>query len=606
MVSGRAPAHIKEQSMFLVSFIVLLLAWMLGFAVFNVGGALIHLLLLLSLISLVVHLMTSRRVVLKRIGRVLAITLGLLAVAVVSLPFLINANQFRPMLESKLSQGLGRVVKLGDLKFSLLAGSVTASDLSIADNPAFSNSPFVRAKSLTVSAKLWPFIFSRQLIVTGLTIDQPEIVLLQSAPGQWNYSNLGAQSASIKTDATPTGNKLDLSIQLIEISGGRLSVGRINSHSNPLVLDKVNFELRNFAPASVMPFTLTAKVTGGGDVKLSGKAGPIDTDDVVLTPVDASLKATNLDLTASGLMDSSSGIGGLVSVDGGATSNGGNLEVRGRVKADRLKLAKGGSPARRSVAFDFTVDHDLLHGSGSLRRGDVHIGSAVATLTGTYARHGESSILNANLSGRGMPIPELEAMLPALNVELPQGSSLQGGTASVKLAVAGALGHLTAKGSLSLDHTRLTGFDLGSKMAVVEMLAGIKRSPNTDIETLSANVATNPESTSIDGLTLVAPAIGELTGAGVIGANHALDFKMRVTLHTSGVVMAAVGHNGDTSVPFLVQGTASNPVFKPDMKNIASSALKSIASDQLNKLGGTNAGTAVGVLQGLLNRKKNQ
>src|SRR5258708_11714358 len=131
----------------------------------------------------------------KRIARVLGITLGLLAVAVVSLPFLINANQFRPMLESKLSQGLGREVKLRDLKFSVLCGCVTASDLSIADNPAFSNAPFVRAKSLTVSAKLWPFIFSRKLIVTGINIDQPEIVLLQSAPGQWNYSNLGAVKA---------------------------------------------------------------------------------------------------------------------------------------------------------------------------------------------------------------------------------------------------------------------------------------------------------------------------------------------------------------------------------------------------------------------------
>src|SRR6267154_2956983 len=161
----------------------------------------------------------------KRIVRVLALTLGLLIVVLVSLPFLINANQFRPMLESKLSQGLGREVKLGDLKFSVLSGGVTASDLSIADHPAFSKSPFVRAKSLTVSAELWPFVVSRKLNVTGLTIDQPEIVLLQSAPGEWNFSNLGAPTPAVKTDtALASGDKLDLSVQLIKISGGRLSV----------------------------------------------------------------------------------------------------------------------------------------------------------------------------------------------------------------------------------------------------------------------------------------------------------------------------------------------------------------------------------------------
>jgi len=117
------------------------------------------------------------------------IALAVLVVVLVSLPLLINANQFRPMLESKLSHGLGREVNLGDLKFSVLSGGVTTSDLSIVDHPAFCKSPFMRAKSLTVSAELWPFIFSRKLNVTGLTIDQPDIVLLQSVPGQWNFSN---------------------------------------------------------------------------------------------------------------------------------------------------------------------------------------------------------------------------------------------------------------------------------------------------------------------------------------------------------------------------------------------------------------------------------
>jgi AsmA protein len=544
----------------------------------------------------------------KRIVRVLGIILGLLIVVLVSLPFLINANQFKPMLESKLSQGLGREVKLGDLKFSVLSGGVTASDLSIADHPDFSKSPFVRAKSLTVSAELWPFIVSRKLNVTGITIDQPEIVLLQSAPGQWNFSNLGARSSSIEGDSTNSINKLDLSVKLITISGARLSVGRINSRSKPLVLDKVNFELRNFAPASVMPFDLSAKVAGGGEINLSGKAGPIHTEGVMQTPVEASLKVTHLDVIASGLMEASSGMGGFLSVDGSGSSNGSNLELKGRVKADQLKLARGGSPARRSIEFDFTIDHDLRRGVGVVRRGDVHVGAAVASLTGTYAEHGESTTLNANLSGHGMPIPELEAMLPALNIELPQGSSLQGGTASVKVVVAGAVDRLSARGFLSLDHTRLAGFDLGSKMSVIEMLAGIPRSPNTEIETLSGNVDTNPEGSRIDDFKLVAPAIGEVTGAGVVSASHALDFKMRVTLHTGGMVMAVMGHKGDTSVPFFIQGTASNPVFKPDVKGIAAGELKGLAGGQLNKLGGTGTNTekAVGIIEGLLGGKKKQ
>jgi hypothetical protein len=43
--------------------ILLLVAWVLGFAVFHIAGALIHLLLILAVVVLVYRLVTGRRVV---------------------------------------------------------------------------------------------------------------------------------------------------------------------------------------------------------------------------------------------------------------------------------------------------------------------------------------------------------------------------------------------------------------------------------------------------------------------------------------------------------------------------------------------------------------
>src|SRR6516225_885221 len=102
------------------------------------------------------------------------IILGILVVAVLCLPFLINVNQFKPELESELSTALNRAVKLGNLHLSLLAGEVTADDLSIAEDEAYGHPAFIQAKSLRVGAEIWPFLFSRKLVVTYLTIDQPE------------------------------------------------------------------------------------------------------------------------------------------------------------------------------------------------------------------------------------------------------------------------------------------------------------------------------------------------------------------------------------------------------------------------------------------------
>ena len=61
----------------------------------------------------------------RRFFRWLGISVAALAVVLISQPFLIDVNEFKPRLESALSTALNRDVKLGNLKLSLLAGEVT-------------------------------------------------------------------------------------------------------------------------------------------------------------------------------------------------------------------------------------------------------------------------------------------------------------------------------------------------------------------------------------------------------------------------------------------------------------------------------------------------
>src|SRR5258708_35931196 len=192
----------------------------------------------------------------RRIARWIGIVIIVLLLIVLSVPFLMNANQFRPLLESNLSAALRRQVKLGDLRLALLSGGVAADDLSIADDPSFSQAPFLRAKSWKIGVELTPLIFSRQLNVTALTIDQPEIALLQTASGDWNFSSLGAKSSPKPqlADTPPAKASLDLSVKLVKIAGGRLSLGKANSNAKPQVLEKMDVELRDFSASSVFPF----------------------------------------------------------------------------------------------------------------------------------------------------------------------------------------------------------------------------------------------------------------------------------------------------------------------------------------------------------------
>lgn len=357
------------------------------------------------------------------------------------------------------------------------------------------------------------------------------------------------------------------------------------------MLEQVNIEIQDFSSTSAFPFSLTTKVAGGGTVKLTGKAGPLDQADAAQTPVNASLNVAGLDLALSRLNDWAPTIAGIVSFDGTGNSDGKSVRVDGKLKADKLKLARNAAPATRTVEFDFSVQHDVKSRSGVLSQGDIHIGGAQARLTGSYAEQGDSMALKMNLAGSNMPVPELAGLLPALGIVLPAGSSLRGGVASAKLSMDGPAERLVTTGSAALNNTKLAGFDMGKKMSTIEKLAGIKSGPDTEIQTLSLNVRYAPEGANMQNIKLVVAGIGDISGSGAVSPSDALDFKMSATVQTTGLA-AVMGH---TPIPFQIQGTASDPVFRPDMKGLAAGELKGLADP------GKAAG---GILKGIFGGKK--
>lgn len=525
----------------------------------------------------------------RRILKWIAILVAALVVVAVALPFFINVNQFRPMLETQLSTALNREVKLGNLKLSLLAGEVTADDLTVSEDQAFGKPAFIQAKSLSVGAEIWPFLLSRKLIVTYLTIDQPEIVLVQAPSGAWNFSSLGARSSQTAAAPHQSGPSmpLDLSVQLVRITNGRLMLGRTVGHWKPLRLEQVNLELRNFSAASAFPITLSAKVAGGGSLQLDGQAGPIDPADSAMTPVSANIHLAQLDLAATGMNDFAPQLSGLISLDGSGQSDGRTLRVKAKLKAEKLKLSAKGSPATVPLQLDVATERNIRQHTGIIRQGDIHIGGASAHLTGTYAEQGDSVILNLKLAGPGMPVQQLEGILPALGVTLPAGTRLEGGTASVALDMAGPADKLVSSGTLSLDNSKLAGFNLPQKMASIERLAGIKSAPDTEIQTLHATVRVAPEGDSAQDMLLSLPAIGDLSGAGTVSPANVLDFHLVAAVHTSG--LAAVIDN--TPIPFTVEGTCSDPQFRPDLKAVVKEKAKGLEK------------AAGGLLKGILGGK---
>jgi AsmA protein len=492
--------------------------------------------------------------------KIAAIVVGALILIGILIPFFIDANSFRPKLESELSGALGRPVKVGNLSLSLFSGAVKADNISIADDPAFSQTAFVQAKSLKVGVELIPLIFSKSLNVTELTLNQPEISLVRSQNGEtWNFSSLGA-AASNKAPATGgAAANPTLSISKLQVSDGRLTISRAGSSEHPRVYDKVDITMSSFSFTNSFPFKMTASLPAGGSLKLDGTAGPISAANAALTPLQAKVTVHQMNLAASGFIDPATGIAGIADFDGTVTSDGHEAKTSGTLSAEKLQVVQKGSPAGKPVQLKYSVSYDLAKQTGILTQGDVNMGKAVAHLSGNYDAHTTPTTVNLKLEGQAMPVDDLEAMLPAVGVTLPPKSELKGGTVAINFTVVGPVDKLVTTGTVRLQNSALAGFSLGSKMSAISALGGKGAGEkDTAIQNFSSDVRIAPDGTRADNINLTIPSLGTITGAGTVSPSNALDFKMKA----------------DT-IPFLIQGTTSDPKIIPDVKGMVGGLIKS-------------------------------
>ena len=535
--------------------------------------------------------------------KVIGIIIAVLVVIVIAAPFFINVNSFRPEIESRLSDSLGRNVKVGNLSLSIISGSVGADQLSIADDPKFSSSPFITAKSLKVGVELMPLIFSKQLNVTELVIEQPEISLLHNQVGVWNFSSLGTAMAAQNHGAPPanktpankpaenkpsakpastenSGTAENLTVGKLDISNGRVSIGSIPEKRKPAVYDKLNITVKSFSFTSSFPFTLTADLPNGGSLKLDGQAGPINSTDTSLTPLNAKITAKKVDLAQAGVIDPSAGISGVADFNGTVSSDGHTAKASGTLTANGLKLVAKGQPSGRPITVQYAVDSDLQTHSGHIDQADVTMGKAIAKLTGTFSMQGDTTSIHSNLVGDNMPVDDLEAVLPAVGVSLPSGSQLKGGTLSMNLMLNGPVDKLTTTGPVKLSNTKLANFNLGSKLFAISALSGKQTGNDTSIQNLSTTAIVAPAGTQLNNISLIIPSLGTVAGAGTVAPNNAIDFKMVANLSGGAVTglsqMAGLGGKGSGNIPFMIQGTTSDPKFVPDVKGIVQGQLKGL------------------------------
>jgi AsmA protein len=554
---------------------------------------------------------------------IVGIVIVVLILIVVALPFVVDANRFKPTLETDLTTALGRKVQIGNIGLSILSGGVTVDNVVIADDPAFSNTPFLQAKQLTAGVALMPLIFSKKLEVSSFTVTDPQVSLLRSPSGTWNFSSMGttgakkaeSQSQPAASPQPASTQQTNMSVAKLKISNGTIVVGTAGAHGKTQTYKSVELEASDLSYSSQFPFTFSAKTPGDGTVKVDGKAGPIDATDASLTPLNAKLDVGHLDLASTGFVDPAAGVAGIVDFNGALMSDGHQMTSKGTVKANKIKLVPAGSPSRVPVNVDYATAYDLKKETGSLTQGDVHIGQALAHLTGTYDTAGAATVLQMKLAGTGMPVADLEGVLPAAGVTLPSGASLRSGGMDVNLGISGPVDKLVITGPVNLSNGDLAGFNLKSKLGALSSFAGLGGNSgggnDTQIQKLSAVVRVDPGGTQANNVDLIVPSIGTVTGNAAVSAENKLSGKMMAKLAAGSVAGAMTGAlssftGGGSSngggIPFTLSGTTSTPIFLPDLSGMA----KGLGKTGTGAAGGAAgaASGAAGALGGLFGKKK--
>jgi AsmA protein len=520
----------------------------------------------------------------RREGKIVAAVVGAVIVAIAAIPLFVNVNTFKPLIEEQLTNALGRKATVGKLSLSPFSGSVTADDLTIADDPQYSSQPFIAAKELRLGVRMRPLIFDHKIVVTNLAIEQPQIHLVHAASGAWNFSTIGQNAAKRTEQQKQQSIVPDFTMDDFKIEDGHAVVENLPASGAPMVYDKVNMTVDGFSFTKMSPFKVSANLPGEGAVEVTGKSGPVNLQDAAKTPFNAQVTLRHLDPVAAGFLEKSSGLSVLADVDAHAVSNSTTLTSNGTVHTQHLKLRPDAVPASKPIDLTYSVVHNLSDNTGQVQDAAFQTGRVTAHTNGTYSmKPGGAVTVNLKLAGQGIPIDDLQTLLPAAGVKLPHGSVLQGGTLTTNLNIVGPLNALVITGPVELSNTRLAGFNPSSQLKGIVAAATGDTGNVTNIQALRVQLQVAKNGITANDIFLSMPAIGDAVGDGTVSPSGTLNFKLKMKVDTSrgvggkavgllsmvnGTAGKTAGQAAATGLPVTITGTSSNPIITPDVSGM--------------------------------------
>ena len=159
------------------------------------------------------------------------------------LPPFINVNRYRSDVAGAIGRGLGRPVTVGSVRLRLFPQpGFSLSNVAVADDPALSAEPLLRADEVSASLRL-SSLWRGRLEIARLSLTDPSLNLVRGENGRWNLQPLLERAARVPAAPTAKASpESRLRFPYIEADGGRINL-KIGQEKIAYALTDADFAL---------------------------------------------------------------------------------------------------------------------------------------------------------------------------------------------------------------------------------------------------------------------------------------------------------------------------------------------------------------------------
>jgi AsmA protein len=419
----------------------------------------------------------------RKIAFIIGIVVVVIVLVVGVLLATFNPNDYRGTMQAKLEQQSDRKVALGNMSLGLFPLRFKVADLSIADDPKFSDSAFLKTQELSVSVKLLPLL-SKSVEVESLSLERPSVQLIKNAQGVWNFASLGQKApaatpapsvapkpsvaTSLSAAPSTSSSEQQFSLGELAINDGQVAITDLQNRRPRTVYDHINLKLTDFTPNT--PFNLDASVRlpGSGDqqVSLKGTGGPISHENPAITPFKGTLDLKGVEVA--GLQKflqnpSLVNTGGVLSGHADIACENGRLSTNGQMSLDKPRLH--GIDVGYPINADYNVSDDVENDLLQIDKGAIKLGQTPLFVTGTVNHKPTPAQLDVNLKAQNVSIAEVARLAAAAGIAFAPGTTVNG-QINADIKARGAADKLALNGTLTGRGIQVSGKEIAKPVEV--------------------------------------------------------------------------------------------------------------------------------------------